>query len=88
VSTSAPQATWLSPPQVAELLGIDDGKVVSWIRRGELVGVNVADRASGKRARWRVSQASLDEFLMRRQCAAPIKPIRRKRRRHDCIEFF
>lgn len=86
--STAPAAGWLSPPEIAEELGIAAEKVVAWIRSGELVGVNIAARASGKRARFRVSRASLGEFLLRRQCVAATKPIRRRKRQADCIEFF
>jgi excisionase family DNA binding protein len=90
VSTSAAQASrWLSPPEIAELLGIDDAKVVAWIRAGELKASNVAAKAAGKRARWRISQLSLDEFLARREAVPTIKPIRKRRQRSDdVIPFF
>jgi excisionase family DNA binding protein len=79
---------WLSPPAVAEQLGIDAAKVLGWIRAGELIAVNVATNASG-RPRWRVSRSALDQFLASRQ-AQPVVPTtaRRRRRKQDVVEFF
>lgn len=73
-----PDAPFLTPPQVARLLAVRQGKVLTWIARGELRASNVADRASG-RPRWRIARADLDAFLARRACqAAPA--IRRRRK--------
>jgi len=71
--------TWMTPPQVAKLLGIDPGKVVAWIRRGELVAVNVAESTEG-RPRYRISPEALEAFFSRRQ-AKPTQQVRRRRTR-------
>jgi len=70
---------WLSPPQVAKQLGVDPAKVIGWLRRGELVGVNVADRLGG-RPRYRIDPAELAAFLQRRSTARDPKPTRHPRR--------
>jgi len=59
-SDSTPENSTTS--QVAQQLGVDQGKVLDWIHSGQLVAVNVATN-SGGRPRWRVSQESLAEFL-------------------------
>lgn len=41
--------TYLSPPEVADRLGINAGKVLAWIRSGELRATNVAARAGVSR---------------------------------------
>ena len=64
---SAATATrrYLSPPAVAQTLGVNESKILGWIRNGELRGVNVAQNRNG-RPRWRVSQEALDAFLAAR----------------------
>ncbi len=69
---------FLSPPQIAERLGVEPEKVRGWIRRGELVAHNVADRPTG-RPRFRVSDEELQKFLDRRATVKPPKQARPKR---------
>ena len=84
----APSTRWLSPPAIAEQLGIDTAKILTWIKTGELRATNVATSTSG-RARWRVAPTDLDDFLRRRQCVPAVKPTRRKRRaERGVIQFF
>ena len=71
--------TWINPPKLAELLGIDVGKVLTWIRNGELQAVNVAESLGG-RPRWRISAEAVDAFLRRRHSPTPDKPSPRRRR--------
>ncbi len=76
--TQAPAThAYLSPPAIAERLGVSPEKVIRWIARGELRAVNLADRLGG-RPRWRVSQADLESFLAAR--AAQPRPGRRRPR--------
>jgi hypothetical protein len=77
---AATSAAFWSVPAVAELLGVDAGKVLAWLRRGELVGINVADRA-GRRPRWRIADAELQRFLRARQSTTA--PVVRKARRSE-----
>ena len=77
MSTTATERRWLSPPQVAEQLGIDPGKVIAWIRAGQLAAVNVAENVGG-RPRYRISPDALDAFLLGRSTAPDPKPTRRK----------
>src|SRR5262245_5136501 len=69
---------WLTPPAIAEQLGVDPEKVLGWIRRGELSAVNVADRVGG-RPRFRVSPEAFSQFLQRRQTAPTPKPVRQRK---------
>jgi excisionase family DNA binding protein len=69
---------WLTPPQLAAMLGVEPPKVIGWINRGELRAVNVADK-KGKRPRWRISPEAFEDFIKPRTSAAPVKPTRRKR---------
>jgi excisionase family DNA binding protein len=77
----------LTPPAVAERLGIDAHKVVAWIAAGQLMAVNVSDGA--KRPRWRITAAALEQFLLKRQSKpAATPPIKRRRQPAEVIEFF
>lgn len=53
-------------------------KIRAFLRRGELVGVNVATNLSG-RPQWRITRESVEQFEKRRTTAPPPKPKRRKR---------
>ncbi|WP_353620968.1 helix-turn-helix domain-containing protein [Stieleria mannarensis] len=55
----------MTPPEVAKLLRASPGTVHGWIRRAELRAVNVG--SGTKRARYRVSRESLDEFIRLRE---------------------
>jgi excisionase family DNA binding protein len=79
---------YLTPPDVAETLGVNQSKILGWIKRGELAAVNVAAKVGG-RPRWRISQPDLEEFLSRRAAAPAPKAARRhKQKDHAIIEFF
>jgi excisionase family DNA binding protein len=83
-----PATAWLTPPAIAEEMGLRQSKVAGWIRSGELVAVNVAEHTGG-RPRWRIRRADLEAFLLRRQSQKPAEPIRRRRRQdQDVIKFF
>lgn len=73
--------------QVAQQLGVDQGKVLDWIHSGQLVAINVATN-SGGRPRWRVSQESLAEFLTRRKSQAPPGTRPRRKTKSDVTEFY
>jgi hypothetical protein len=53
-------------------------KIYGFIRRGELVAVNLATNVTG-RPQWRVTAASVEAFERRRSSAPPPKPARRRR---------
>jgi hypothetical protein len=65
-------------------VGVD--KVHGFIRRGELVAVNVATNLSG-RPQWRVARESVELFEMRRSSAPLPKPQRRQRRPAE-VDYF
>lgn len=54
-------------------------KIRSFLRRGELVGVNLASNLSAK-PQWRITRESVEAFERRRSSAPPPKLIRRRRR--------
>jgi hypothetical protein len=89
MTTAAPTTrAYLSPAAVAAELSIRRGTVLSWIHRGELLAVNLAERSTG-RPRWKISRVAMDEFLARRQCQPPApRPPRRRRPPANIIEFY
>jgi hypothetical protein len=61
-------------------------KIRAWIRRGELVAVNVATALCG-RPRWVVTPDSLATFEQRRTGGVPPKPQRR-RRKTTAVDYY
>ena len=59
MSTAADLPRWLSPPQIARIVGVTPEKVITMIRSGELRAVDVATRGS-RRPRYRVRPEDLD----------------------------
>ncbi|MGH7192907.1 MAG: helix-turn-helix domain-containing protein, partial [Candidatus Saccharimonadales bacterium] len=77
----------LTPPQVAELLGISPEKVIFFIRRGELRGSNItADPAA--RPRFVVSMEALEAFLAARQPTPPAPRQRRRRKATEEVDYL
>lgn len=89
MSAPAADRQFLTPPILARRLGVDPGKILGWIRSGELAAVNLAAKANG-RPRFAITQQALDAFLQRRS-VLPIqpRPIRgRVRRNPNIVEYF
>lgn len=66
------QTDWLSPPQVAKMMGVKPDKILYWIHAGLLPAVNVAKKEGG-RPQFAVTPAGLDIFSMRRTTQTPVK---------------
>jgi excisionase family DNA binding protein len=87
MSTSTP-TRWLTPPAVAEQLGIDADRVVRLIRSGEIEAVDVSNRGS-RRPRFRISPQALEAFLNRRRVVPPAPAVRRRRSSTAAVkEYF
>jgi len=77
-----------TPPQLARRYGVSPDKVVAWIRSGQLRAVNVASTLSG-RPRWRIAEADIVAFELRRSATPAPKTTRRRRRTSPGItEYF
>jgi hypothetical protein len=61
-------------------------KIHGFIRRGELIAINIAANLSG-RPQWRITRKSVEAFERRRSSAPPPKPARR-RRRPFAVDYF
>lgn len=85
-STAPPKA--VTPPELARRWRVNADKILGLIRDGELRAFNIASKASG-RPRWRISEAAIEAFELRRSAVVPAKSTRRSRRKSpDIIEFF
>lgn len=74
------QKKYLSPNEIAEVLGISADKVIDLIRAGKLKAINVA--TGDKRARYRVAPEDFQAFL-EQQAVKPkanIVPTQRRRK--------
>jgi excisionase family DNA binding protein len=88
IAATLDRERWLTPPAIARRLGVHPDKIVSWLKSGELRGVDVATRLGG-RPRYRVDPDDLEDFLERRAVTPPPPKQRRRRRSQtDVIEFF
>lgn len=80
----------LTPPKIAEKLGVKPETVIGWIKSGELAGFNVA--SPGKRPRYRVSAEALEAFTLRRTpekvTIAPRKVLCPARSRPDFVRHI
>jgi hypothetical protein len=54
-------------------------KIRGFLRRGELVAVNIAANLS-RRPQWRITAESVERFEQRRSSAPALKPARRKKK--------
>jgi hypothetical protein len=86
VTDNLAQSRGQTPREVARLLRVGVGRVMSWIKSGALKAINTAD-ATSARPRYVVLPHHLDEFERARSAADPPKPKRAKRRM-DVIDFF
>ncbi|MFO0819066.1 MAG: helix-turn-helix domain-containing protein [Pirellulales bacterium] len=78
---------FLSPPKVAELLGVGVAKIHYWIDAGEIEAVNLATEI-GKRPRWGVSLESIDRFKTRRASIQPRQTPKRPRKPFESRRYF
>lgn len=82
---------WFTPPQIARQRQLRVGKVLTWIRTGQLLAVNCAEQ-SGGRPRWRVSAEALAAFDASRSNRGHIKHptprIRPASRRDESVTQF
>jgi excisionase family DNA binding protein len=80
-----PGKKWLTPPDVARLLGVGADRVVAWIRSGQLASANVGDGL--KRPRFRISPESLEAFLASR-AAGPAPRVAHRRKAKEPMEWY
>jgi excisionase family DNA binding protein len=80
------KAGGLTVRELARRYRVGRGKILAWIRKGELPAVNTAGALCG-RPRWVVTADGVAAFEGRRGAAAPPRPPRRRRRAVE-IDFY
>jgi hypothetical protein len=65
---------------------IGGDKIRGFVRRGELVAVNVAANLSG-RPQWRITPESVERFEMRRS-SVPVPKPQRRRHRPVAVDYY
>ncbi len=68
---------FLTPPQVAKILGTHASRVLSWIQSGALKASNLSE---GDRPRWKVAPDDLQRFLDSRSNQTQATAPKRTRR--------
>jgi excisionase family DNA binding protein len=81
-----PTKPWLTPRDIAEQLGVKLLNVLAWIRSGELVACDLS-RDRRVKPRWRIEQAELRAFLLRRQSQPPAPRAQRRKRLESVPEY-
>jgi excisionase family DNA binding protein len=68
--------------EASQLLACDDETILAQIHSGQLSAVNIAKKVNAKRPTWRISEAELGKWLLRRsntkQSVAPKQTKRPK----------
>ena len=64
---------------VAENLGVDSRTVREWVKKGELKAVNVSRNKDSRKARLRILEKDVTDFLTLRAIAPEVKISRRRR---------
>ena len=79
----------LTPPIIAERLGVATAKVIGWIRSGELKAINVANRGCSK-PRFSISPDALEDFERAREVipTGDKVPCLRRKATAGVKEFF
>jgi len=88
--TNLPDREYYLVPELADVTRMDQCKILGWIRRGELLAINMAENPGG-RPRWRVPREAWQAFQLVRsnQATAPApRPQRRRRRREGYVMRF
>ena len=67
MSSATKDRTMYTPPQVAEMMGVNPSKVRVWIMSGELKAVDLSAKRGFGNPRYRITQDALDSFITRRQ---------------------
>jgi hypothetical protein len=65
---------------------VGEDKVRAFLRKGELVAVNVAACLAGK-PQWRITAESVKQFEQRRSSVPTPKPVRRRRQVAE-VDFY
>jgi hypothetical protein len=84
--TRTPHAAGYTVADLCRRWQVGADKVRAFLRRGELIGFNVATNLSGK-PQWRITPQSVEQFEKRRTSAPPPKPPPR-RKRTTVVDYY
>jgi excisionase family DNA binding protein len=76
-----------TPAEVARRLRVSRGRILAWIRSGELSAINTAS-ARLRRPRYVILPEHLRAFTAARQVSPPPKSPPRRRRRSEEIDYY
>ena len=71
--------------EVAEILRVNQTRVLNLIRDGDIVAINTSD--PGRRPRWKISRKSLDDFCSERSSKPAEQSTSRRRKLPSVREF-
>jgi hypothetical protein len=82
------QRAKLTPPQLAAIWGVDTGKIIAWIRSGELAAIDASTRRN-QRPRFLIDKCAIEAFERARAVVpVPASTPRRKRVDSGVTEYF
>lgn len=73
---------FLTPAQVADRYSVGVGRVIDWIKRGELRGVNVSSSLRSRKPQYRIPVEAVETFEQARTTRP--RPATRPAKRSDC----
>jgi len=88
MTATATARAFLTTAEIADELGIDQGKVTDWIANGDLQAVNVALVSGGVKPRWRVRREAFEQFIVSRQSQTAPSPAPRRKRREETVTEY
>lgn len=74
MSQATPATKFLTPPRIAERLGCNNKKVLTFIAEGELKATDISLKPGIGKPRWRVDPDDLAAFLAARSNTKPTPP--------------
>jgi excisionase family DNA binding protein len=77
----------LTPPLLAERLGVSPDKVRGWIKSGQLAATDVSKRPGG-RPRYRISEDAVRKFEQKRKAGEPPAAPQKRRKKDPGVKKF
>ena len=84
---SQPQLRKLTPPAVAAMWGVSAGKVLAFIRSGELRAIDLARRGAS-RPRYAVDLNDLEKFEQSREVVSRVKASSSRAHKRNTRDYF
>jgi helix-turn-helix protein len=78
--------TAISPPALAKALGVDPGKIISFIKDGTLKAINLSH--GSRKPRYRILLTEVERFLNSRSTAPTTPKAKRRRRVSNSVKKY